>query len=73
MSRTWAYVHSVVNVPMWCVLAAIASGAMMAACYWPLDLHFLAWIAQISSIGGGYFLSVLLVISSSAIAWRQGW
>ncbi|MBN1491326.1 MAG: hypothetical protein JXA69_15540 [Phycisphaerae bacterium] len=34
--------------PWWqIVLAAAASGALMAACYWPLHLHFLAWIALV--------------------------
>ena len=29
------------------VLAASISGAMAATCYWPLDWHFLAWIALV--------------------------
>ncbi|MCZ6699296.1 MAG: hypothetical protein O7D94_10235, partial [Planctomycetota bacterium] len=28
-------------------LAASISGAMAATCYWPLDWHFLAWIALV--------------------------
>jgi len=32
---------------MWAVIAAAASGGMMAACYWPLNWHFLAWIALV--------------------------
>ena len=31
----------------WCALAAVASGAMMAGCYWPLNLHWLAWVALV--------------------------
>jgi len=31
----------------WGVLAALASGGLMSACYWPLNLHFLAWIALV--------------------------
>jgi apolipoprotein N-acyltransferase len=35
------------RVPQWAraTLAALASGALMSACYWPFDLHFLAWVA----------------------------
>jgi apolipoprotein N-acyltransferase len=31
----------------WLVLAAILSGALMASCYWPLNLHWLAWLAPV--------------------------
>jgi apolipoprotein N-acyltransferase len=34
---------------MWvkAIVAAIVSGGLMATCYWPLNLHFLAWIAMV--------------------------
>lgn len=35
--RSWA----------WAVLAGGASGGLMAACYWPLDLSLVAWIALV--------------------------
>jgi len=37
------------RIPGWVVAvgAAGVSGALMAACYWPLNLHFLAWIALV--------------------------
>lgn len=31
----------------WQVLAAILSGALMASCYWPLNLHWLPWLAPV--------------------------
>ncbi|UCG17011.1 MAG: hypothetical protein JSV19_03040 [Phycisphaerales bacterium] len=35
--------------PVWVgsVLAAVVSGGLMAACYWPANLHFLAWVALV--------------------------
>ena len=32
---------------VWSVLAASASGALMAFCYWPLHWHFAAWVALV--------------------------
>jgi apolipoprotein N-acyltransferase len=35
--------------PLWAhaVWTAILSGGLMAACYWPLELHWLAWVAMV--------------------------
>ncbi|MFC1782376.1 apolipoprotein N-acyltransferase [Planctomycetota bacterium] len=32
---------------VWAVLAAGASGALMAVCFWPLHWHFAAWVALV--------------------------
>ena len=31
----------------WAIAAAAVSGGLMATCYWPLNWHFLAWIALV--------------------------
>jgi apolipoprotein N-acyltransferase len=31
----------------WATLAALTSAAVMSACYWPLNLHWLAWVALV--------------------------
>lgn len=53
--------------PRWllAILAAMATGALMAACYRPLTLHFLAWIALIPWL-------VVLPKLSPAKAWLFG-
>ena len=47
------------------VLAALLSGALMAACYWPLSWHFLAWVALVP------WLIVLPHVSAER-AWSYG-
>ena len=47
------------------VLAAVVSGGLMAACYWPLNWHFLAWVAMVP------WLIVLPQLSTRA-AWLYG-
>ena len=42
-----AFVSGAQSAPALWVLSALASGGLMAACYWPLNLHYLAWVALV--------------------------
>ena len=36
-----------VPVWIWAFVSVVAAGGLMATCYWPLNWHFVAWIALV--------------------------